>query len=108
MPANCARKSSDSHTRGVWIPSALSFAPYPKDQVVVAQQVLMDNAPTKSGIPSLRDSAGQWVHDGHVKVELFANALSSKFVLHDAVEEHPVANDEPLFQMLAFVLIRET
>ena len=70
-------------------------------------KVLMDNAPTKSGIPSLRDPAGKWVHDGHVKVELFAKALSSKFVLPDAVEEHPVANDEPPFKMSEFVLIRQ-
>ena len=66
--------------------------------MVVAQQ--------GPGIPSLQDPAAKWVHDGHGKAALFAKALSSKFVLPDAVEEHPVANDEPPFKMLSFVLIR--
>ena len=67
----------------------------------------MDNAPTQSSIPSLRDPAGNWVHDGQGKAELFAKALSSKFVLPDAVEEHPVSNEEPQTKMSEFVLNRE-
>ena len=39
---------------------------------------LMDNAPFKSGIPSLREPGHQWVHDGQAKADLLARAFSSK------------------------------
>ena len=67
----------------------------------------MDNALAKLCIPSLQDPAGQWVHDVHVKAELFAVLLSSKFLLLDAVEEHPVSNEELPTTMLEFVLVGE-
>ena len=70
-------------------------------------KVLMDNAPSKSGIASLRDQNGKWVHDGHGKADLFAKALSSKFVLPDAIEELPASNEAPPVKMSDFVLIRE-
>ena len=67
----------------------------------------MDNAPSKAGIPPLRNPAGEWVHDGQGKAELFAKALSSKFVLPDAVEGDPDLNETPSTMMSDFVLIRE-
>ena len=39
--------------------------------------------------------------------ELFAKALSSKFVLPDAVEGDPALNETPSTMMSDFVLIRE-
>ena len=70
-------------------------------------KTLMDNAPSKAGIPPLRNPAGEWVHDGQGKAELFAKALSSKFVLPDAVEGDPDLNETPSTMMSDFVLIRE-
>ena len=67
----------------------------------------MDNALSKAGIPSLRGLAGGWVHDGQGKVELFAKALSSKFVLPDEVEGDPVLKETQWTMMSDCVLLPE-
>ncbi len=70
-------------------------------------KVLMDNAPSKSGIPSLRDTSGQWIHDGRGKADLLADVFCSKFALPDDVVDDPDLDTEPSTRMSSFVLIRE-
>ena len=70
-------------------------------------KILMDNAPSKSGIPSLREPGGEWVHDAREKADMFAHTFSAKFVLPVAVEEEPVEDEEPSSHMSNFVVIRE-
>ena len=65
-------------------------------------KTLMDNAPSKAGMPTLRNPAGELIHDGQGKAELFAKALSSKFVLPDAVEGDPDLNETPSTMMSDF------
>ena len=70
-------------------------------------KILMDNAPSKSGIPSLREPGSQWVHDAREKADMFAHTFSAKFGLPVAVEEEPVEDEEPSSHMSNFVVIRE-
>ena len=52
----------------------------------------MDNAPVKSGIPSLREQGGDWIHDGKSKADLLAHSFSSKYTLTDEIEEEDEEN----------------
>ena len=67
----------------------------------------MDCVSRKTGIPSLCEPSGKWVHDGKGKADLFADVLTSKFVLPDPVIDDPSLDDSPTQQMSSFVLIRE-
>ena len=70
-------------------------------------KVLMDNAPAKSGIPSLREQGGDWIHDGKSKADLLAHSFSSKYTLPDEIEEEDEVMAEPSTKMSNFVLVRE-
>ena len=70
-------------------------------------KVLMDNAPAKSGIPSLREQGGDWIHDGKSKADLLAHSFSSKYTLPDEIEEEDEEMVEPSTKMNNFVLVRE-
>ena len=70
-------------------------------------KVLMDNAPAKSGIPSLREQGGDWIHDGKSKADLLAHSFSSKYTLPDEIEEEDEEMVEPSTKMSNFVLVRE-
>ena len=67
----------------------------------------MDNAPAKSGIPSLREPGGQWVHDARGKADLLAHTFSAKFVFPAAIEDAQEEVVEPSTQMANLVVIRE-
>ena len=69
--------------------------------------MLLDNAPSKAGIPSLKDLENNWIHDGRGKANLLANSFSSKFVLPDPVEESVADVDATSVMMSDFVLVRE-
>ena len=68
--------------------------------------MLLDNAPSRSGIPSLKNAEDQRIHDGRVKAELLANYFASKFVLPDPVEERVADISAPSAMMSDFVLVR--
>ena len=55
----------------------------------------MDNAPVKSGIPSLREQGGDWIHDGKSKADLLAHSFSSKYTLPDEIEDEDEEVVEP-------------
>ena len=70
-------------------------------------KTLMDGATKTAGVPSLKTSDGQWIHEAKEKADAFADMLSSKFVLpadlHPKVTDH--RNTPSL--MCGFILIRE-
>ena len=68
---------------------------------------LLDNAPSKAGIPSLKDPEGNWIHDGRGKADLLAQAFASKFELPDPVEVNTDIAEAPPAKMMDFVLVRE-
>ena len=68
---------------------------------------LMDFAPAKSGIPSLRGPSGDWVHDGQAKADLLAHAFSSKYHLPAEIEEADEVLADPPTKMSNCVLVRE-
>ena len=70
-------------------------------------KMLLDNAPSKSGIPSLKNAEDKWIHDGRGKADLLANSFASKFVLPDPVEESVDDIAAPSAMMSDFVLVRE-
>ena len=70
-------------------------------------KMLLDNAPSKSGIPSLKNAEDKWIHDGRGKADLLANSFASKFVLPDPVEERADDIAAPSAMMSDFVLVRE-
>ena len=68
---------------------------------------LMDGCQRGSGIPSLRSSSGDWVHDPKLKADLFADVFTSKYGLPPHVRDDPELLREPAGHMSSFVLIRE-
>ena len=52
-------------------------------------KTLLDGATKTAGIPSLKSSDGQWLHEANEKAHAFADMLSSKFVL--PADLHPEA-----------------
>ena len=70
-------------------------------------KVLLDNAPTRAGIPSLKDPDGNWIHDGRGKANLLAQVFTSKFALPDPVEARTATVEAPTTKMTNFVVVRE-
>ena len=69
-------------------------------------KILLDNAPSKAGIPSPKDPENNWIHDDRGTANRLANSFSSKFVLPDPVEESVTDVDAPSVMMSDFVLVR--
>ena len=70
-------------------------------------KVLLDNAPTRAGIPSLKDLESNWIHDGRGKANLLAQVFASKFALPDPVEASTTAVETPTTKMMNFVVVSE-